>query len=174
MLIETPKAKGEDQSRIPFTKRKKEFSLKYLSVTVPFHSKHLLTKSLDLIASDIEAESINFDVSKLQFPGMISSLFTYLAVYSTADGSDLRKTTHLTAELIRLQCVEYVNWIKTTEHASLRNGVTHIIDFGPGQTAGIGSLTSRNIEGSGVQVCRVHLYIDILGYTRRYIQNILI
>jgi hypothetical protein len=38
------------------------------------------------------------------------------------------------------------------EKASLASGATHIIDFGPGGSSGIGALTHRNGDGTGVQI----------------------
>lgn len=32
------------------------------------------------------------------------------------------------------------------------NPATHILDFGPGHASGIGALTHRNVDGSGIQV----------------------
>lgn len=139
---EAPKHLNLDQSRVPFSKRKKEFSIKYLNVSVPFHSKQHLQLAVPLILRDFEGlGGINFQGSKLLIP-----------VYSTKDGSDLRKDAHLTETLVSLLCTEHVDWIQATAKASLEEGVTHIIDFGPGETAGIGTVTGRNCEGSGVQV----------------------
>lgn len=46
--------------------------------------------------------------------------------------------------------MDSVNWNTATSQAPL----THIIDFGPGHASGIGGLTHRNKDGSGVQVSR--------------------
>lgn len=139
---ETPKHQKLDQSRVPFSKRKKEFTLKYLDVSVPFHSKIHLQTAVPLVLEDLQtSKDIDFKASDLQVP-----------VYCTSQGKDLKTSSNLVEELVNLICVEYVDWIKATSKASLTEGVTHIIDFGPGQTSGIGTLTARNIEGSGVQV----------------------
>jgi fatty acid synthase subunit beta len=42
--------------------------------------------------------------------------------------------------------------MKSLSHARDEEGVTHIIDFGPGEHHGIGSPTANNINGSGVHV----------------------
>ena len=54
----------------------------------------------------------------------------------------------LLSSLVEQICTLPVNWPKITNQA----GVTHLLDFGPGHASGIGSLTERNIEGSGAQV----------------------
>lgn len=63
-------------------------------------------------------------------------------------GNDLRKSTNLIKDLVELICVRQVNWEKSIPC----EGLTHIIDFGPGGTSGIGGLTYRNKEGTGVEV----------------------
>lgn len=45
-------------------------------------------------------------------------------------------------------CTLPVDWPK----ASGQESFTHLLDLGPGHASGIGSLTERNIEGSGAQV----------------------
>lgn len=57
-------------------------------------------------------------------------------------------STGLLKSLIEQICTLPVDWIKSVAF----KGATHLIDFGPGYQAGIGALTARNIEGSGVQV----------------------
>ncbi|KAG7402970.1 Fatty acid synthase subunit beta [Fusarium oxysporum f. sp. rapae] len=44
-----------------------------------------------------------------------------------------------------------VNWEKATVF-TVFPGATHILDFGPGGDSGLGALTSRNKEGTGVRV----------------------
>ncbi len=146
--IETPKKANFDQSRIPFSKRKKEFSLKFLQVSVPFHSKEHLKHASSLILSDLQSLGISFDSKDLLIP-----------VYSTNNGEDLRRVKaedNLTALLVHLQTVEHVDWLKATQSitstTSSTSRVTHIVDFGPGLTSGIGSLCARNMEGRGIQV----------------------
>lgn len=54
----------------------------------------------------------------------------------------------MTKDLIDLICSRPVIW----EQALNVPDLTHIIDFGPGGTSGIGGLTHRNKEGTGVQI----------------------
>ena len=65
-------------------------------------------------------------------------------------GQDLRdlKDKTLSESLIDQICLLSVNW----ESATPMVNVTHAIDFGPGGYSGVGSLVSRNKEGTGVQV----------------------
>lgn len=67
-------------------------------------------------------------------------------------GEDLRGSKNLLSDIIKLQCVEHVNWPKALLAAAVEHGITHIIDWGPGGSSGIGSVCKRNLEGSGVQV----------------------
>jgi hypothetical protein len=63
-------------------------------------------------------------------------------------GEDLRFTKNLTRSLCDQICTQPVNW----EKATLLENVTHLIDFGPGGSSGIGGLTHKNKEGTGLQV----------------------
>jgi fatty acid synthase subunit beta len=49
---------------------------------------------------------------------------------------------------LELICEQHVHW----ELAIASKELTHIVDFGPGGTSGIGGLTYRNKEGTGVQI----------------------
>ena len=65
---------GLDQSKVPFSKRKPVFHVRFLLVGVPFHSPYL-TDAVDvLLDDDLEGEEL-WDVSELKIP-----------VYHTADG----------------------------------------------------------------------------------------
>lgn len=63
-------------------------------------------------------------------------------------GENIASLTSISASLIEQICVKPVFW----ENATNFHDVTHAIDFGPGQNSGIGALTQRNKEGSGLQV----------------------
>eukprot|EP00741_Cyanophora_paradoxa_P008217 tig00000025_g7952.t1 len=128
-------AKG-DQSRIPFSKRKLEFTTVFLSVSVPFHSP-LCKAACDLVRADCKRLAIEFKAADLQIP-----------VYSTLDGSDLRKSADLTGELIDLQCIQPVNYPAALAEAVPAKGVTHLLNYGPGE----GNMTARLKVGSGVAV----------------------
>ena len=82
---------------------------------------------------------------------VISAVDLKVPVYSTLDGSDMRKSSDLMKDLIDLQCIQPVHWPKSLDAAS-NPSVTHIVDFGPGGLAGSAGLTSRIKEGTGVAV----------------------
>jgi len=78
--------------------------------------------------------------------------------YSIDDGRDMRAQpltgadvvadAHaFTLELIAQTCCRPVKW-----EAATAAPATHMVDFGPGGTAGVGALVARAKEGRGVQV----------------------
>ncbi|KAI8394241.1 fatty acid synthase [Radiomyces spectabilis] len=127
---------GLEQSRVPFSQRKIKFSSRFLPITAPFHSTYLKAAT-QILLSDAERCGLLVNAKDLQVP-----------VYATDSGVDLRESTNLTLDLISLICERHVHW----EKAIAPKDLTHIIDFGPGATSGIGGLTHRNKEGTGVQV----------------------
>jgi len=74
-----------------------------------------------------------------------------------------------------------IDWLGATEKAKPAHGVSHIVDFGPGGTRGIGSVCARNVEGMGVQVILASsftevadLFLSLLGHnlqTGKWKQN---
>ncbi|KAJ1994195.1 fatty acid synthase alpha subunit Lsd1 [Dimargaris cristalligena] len=127
---------GADQSRIPFSKRHLKISTRFLPVTVPFHSVYLKAAT-DLIAQDIEKYQLRFDGMDLAIP-----------LLATDTGADLRDHSNISLEMIAQTCNRTAYWVKSTAVPD----VTHILDFGPGGVSGIGSLTNRNKEGTGVRI----------------------
>ncbi|KAI5867028.1 beta subunit of fatty acid synthase [Durotheca rogersii] len=127
---------GLDQTRIPYTERKVRFVNRFLPITAPFHSQYL-TDATTLIDEDLK--DINIDSSSLG-----------VAVYNTCTGADLRDevTGNIVPSLVRMITRDPVNW----EKATIFPGATHVLDFGPGGISGLGILTSRNKEGTGVRV----------------------
>ncbi|KAL6898162.1 beta subunit of fatty acid synthase [Trichoderma evansii] len=127
---------GLDQTRIPHTERKVRFSNRFLPITAPFHSKYLEDATV-LIDEDLK--NISIDSSALGIP-----------VYDTNTGKDLRAEAsgNIVPALVRLITRDPVNW----ELATVFPQATHILDFGPGGISGLGALTSRNKEGTGIRV----------------------
>jgi fatty acid synthase subunit beta len=127
---------GLDQTRIPFTQRKVRFHNRFLPITAPFHSKYL-AEATDMIYEDLK--DVTIDASSLEIP-----------VFDTNTGKDLRTEVkgNIIPTLIRLITSDAVNW----ETATVFPKATHIVDFGPGGVSGLGILTSRNKEGTGVRV----------------------
>ncbi|TVY42212.1 Fatty acid synthase subunit beta [Lachnellula occidentalis] len=127
---------GLDQTRIPFTQRKVRFANRFLPITSPFHSKYLASATAHL---EDDLKDIEIDSSDLG-----------IAVYNTNTGEDLRTEVdgNIVPTLIRLITHDAVNWEKATVFPS----ATHVLDFGPGGISGLGVLTSRNKDGTGVRV----------------------
>lgn len=129
-------ATGLDQSRVPFTQRKIRFVNRFLPITAPFHSPYLAA-AFDQIAEDLE--DIVIPAKNLRIP-----------LFDTNSGKDLREKPDedIVPSLIRMITRDAVNW----ETATVFPKATHIIDFGPGGISGLGVLTNRNKDGTGVRV----------------------
>ncbi|KAJ5692048.1 hypothetical protein N7462_001471 [Penicillium macrosclerotiorum] len=127
---------GLDQNRVPFTQRKVRFVNRFLPITAPFHSQYL-TSAYDRILEDLE--DIDIPAKSLVIP-----------VFDTKTGDDLRQLGDKSAvpSLVRMITHDAVNW----EQATVFPGATHIVDFGPGGISGLGVLTNRNKDGTGVRV----------------------
>jgi len=128
---------GLDQTRIPFTERKVRFVNRFLPITAPFHSPYLAdayTKLQD------DLKDITISTSSVGIP-----------LFDTNTGKDLREdssATNIVPALIRMITRDAVNW----ETATVFPKATHILDFGPGGISGLGVLTNRNKDGTGVRV----------------------
>jgi fatty acid synthase subunit beta len=127
---------GLDQTRIPFTERKVRFVNRFLPITSPFHSKYL-ENATTLIDEDLK--DIQISASDLAIP-----------VFDTNTGKDIREEVkgNIIPALVRLITHDPVNW----EKATVFPNATHVLDFGPGGISGLGVLTSRNKDGTGVRV----------------------
>ena len=127
---------GLDQTRIPFTERKSRFVNRFLPITSPFHSTYLADAYKHIMEG---LKDIEISVKDLSIP-----------VFNTATGLDVRQEgeDNVVPALVRMITEYPVNWDKATVFPK----ATHIIDFGPGGISGLGVLTSRNKEGTGVRV----------------------
>lgn len=127
---------GLDQTRIPFTDRKIRFVNRFLPITAPFHSAYLQDAHKNAVE---DLQNIRISGRSLGIP-----------VYDTNTGVDIREKdlTDIVPSLVRMITQDSVNW----EKATFCQGATHIIDFGPGGISGLGVLTNRNKEGTGVRV----------------------
>jgi fatty acid synthase subunit beta len=128
---------GLDQNRVPFTQRKVRFVNRFLPITAPFHSQYL-TSAYDRILEDLE------DVVEIPAKSLL------IPVFNTKTGEDLRELGDKSAvpALVRMITHDAVNWEQATDFP----GATHIVDFGPGGISGLGVLTNRNKDGTGVRV----------------------
>ena len=127
---------GLDQTRVPFTERKVRFSNRFLPITTPFHSRYL-TEAYNLILDDLK--DVQISKSSLGIP-----------VYHTATGEDIREgeSDDIVPTLVHMITQDPVIW----EKATVFPDATHLVDFGPGGVSGLGVLTNRNKEGTGVRV----------------------
>ncbi|KAI6747603.1 hypothetical protein HG530_015711 [Fusarium avenaceum] len=143
--------KGLEQNRVPFHRRKACFTSRFLPVTVPFHSQYL-SGATQLINEDLK------DV-------MISPQALGIPVHDTITGEDMRQIpgSTIVPALVRLVTLDSVDWVKATSFPN----ATHLLEFGPGGSSGIGVLTARNLEGTGIFVILAGSLggsSDIVGY----------
>ncbi len=134
---------GLDQTKVPFSKRKPVFNMRFLPISVPYHSTYLAGATDTLVSEDYDGgRATLFAPSELA-----------VSVYNTEDGSDLRQLPDA-AHLLRSICdqifTKHIYW--TVAAAFTDTSATHCIDFGTGGLSGIGGLTARNLEGKGVHV----------------------
>ncbi|KAK9387219.1 acyl transferase domain-containing protein [Lipomyces mesembrius] len=131
---------GLEQNRVPHSQRKLKFSNRFLPITAPFHSPYV-HEAYETIIDDLKSANVSFAPEELAIP-----------VYDTYDGHDLRKLTDedgsVVERLVKMVTSLPVNW----EQATAFSKATHILDFGPGGVSGLGVLTHRNKEGTGVRV----------------------
>ena len=127
---------GLDQTRIPFTERKLRFANNFLPITAPFHSSYLSEAS----------HQLRDDLKHIKIP----SSHLKLPVYNTNTGKDIREESSqdIVPALIEMITQDPVHW----EKATVFPDATHVIDLGPGGTSGLGVLTNRNKDGTGVRV----------------------
>ena len=127
---------GLDQNRVPFTERKIRFVNRFLPITAPFHSP-LLSGAFNQLRDDLKMIHISGDSLRV-------------SVYDTSTGADLREngSSGVVVALIRMITQDPVKW----EQATIFPDATHILDFGPGGISGLGVLTNRNKDGTGVRV----------------------
>ena len=73
-----------------------------------------------------------------------------IPVYNTSTGQDVREegVENVVPVLVRIITQDPVEWEKATVFPK----ATHLVDFGPGGISGLGVLTNRNKEGTGVRV----------------------
>lgn len=129
---------GLDQSKIPYSQRKAVFSVRFLTVGVPYHSQYLEGVTEKVTEIDLEGEEL-WEPEDLEIP-----------VYHTENGTDLQDLeTSLTKSLCDQIFTLPIHWDKAT---GFPDTATHAVDFGPGGLSGIGGLTARNLDGRGVRV----------------------
>ncbi len=124
-----------EETRIPFSQRKLHIVNQFLPMTAPFHSSYL-AEAIQYLQEDLQ--DIRISANELGIP-----------VYNTFTGQDTRndmeERANVVPSLVRMICQDPVFW----EKAIAMPSATHILDFGPGGSAG---LTSRIKEGTGVRI----------------------
>lgn len=127
-----------DESRVPFSQRKLHITNRFLPITAPFHSPYL-SSAIEALREDLRETKIS--PSELAIP-----------VYSTFSGRDIRtklqEKDDIVPSLVQMICQDPVHWDK----AIAMPDATHILDFGPGRSAGVAGLTSRIKDGTGARV----------------------
>ncbi|KAF2998032.1 beta subunit of fatty acid synthetase [Neopestalotiopsis sp. 37M] len=131
---------GQSQARVPFSQRKPSPNFRFLPITIPCHCQ-LLDAAVPSIDSDLSGINIKSTDLKIPVNKMLDNGSLVLTGGSTTNGND-----NLVPVLTRLITSRTVNWADIN-----LDGATHIIDFGPGATAGVGALTHRNVMGSGAR-----------------------
>ncbi|UZJ56206.1 hypothetical protein CBS101457_005526 [Exobasidium rhododendri] len=130
---------GADQTRVPFSKRKPVFNMRFLPVGVPYHSTYLQGATEKVTQLDYQGSEL-WQASELK-----------TTVRNTFDGSDMSQYPD-SQSLLQSVCdqifVQHIYWLQATDVPAT---TTACLDFGTGGLSGIGSLTARNLEGRGVR-----------------------
>ncbi|PWY73494.1 fatty acid synthase subunit beta [Aspergillus eucalypticola CBS 122712] len=124
-----------NSSRIPFRQRAPIISTRFLPIGAPFHSPYL-QKTEDLLLQDLAPFTLRG--ADLAFP-----------VYHTETAENLQSSENIIPQLIQMICTGRVEWEMLQQ--KVLPGFTHLLDFGPGGDAGIGSLVSQHREGTGLR-----------------------
>ncbi len=97
------------------------------------------------ILADVAKMGLSVSGSSLKFP-----------VYSTKDGSDLAAVNgDIMPALIAMQAEEKMDFPAALRTATAAQGVTHVLDFGPGGNDAVGgsaNFASQLLDGCGVTV----------------------
>jgi len=123
-------------------RRPLDFTWEFVDASAPFHSRYM-EHGRRALPHDLAREGIRFAPAALRLPVLGN------------DGSDLRLSPDdaaLLSSLLRMQHVEPVRWgaVCAALRASHRDGVTHVLDYGPGDA--VARLTGLNCRGYGVHV----------------------
>ncbi|PIA12744.1 hypothetical protein COEREDRAFT_67958 [Coemansia reversa NRRL 1564] len=136
-LLRSRSAKpDEDQSKVPFSKRKPVITTSYLNITVPYHCS-LLEEVIPLAYKIAQEKQWTLEASDMRLP-----------VCAGNDGRDICSEKDLTRYIIESICVLPVNWPQMIA----AHETTHIVDFGIGGFRGFGQLAYKNVEGRGIPV----------------------
>ncbi|KAJ2806143.1 fatty acid synthase alpha subunit Lsd1, partial [Coemansia guatemalensis] len=127
---------SEDQSKVPFSKRKPVITASYVDITVPYHC-NLLEGAIPPAYIVAQEKQWMLAVSDMQLP-----------VRAGDDGHDIRDEADITRYILESICVLPVDWPRAIAAPT----TTHIVDFGTGGFSGFGQLAYKNVEGRGIPV----------------------
>ncbi|KAJ2805127.1 fatty acid synthase alpha subunit Lsd1 [Coemansia guatemalensis] len=127
---------GEDQSKVPFSKRKPLITTSYVDIAAPYHCNLLEGAILPAYKFAQEKQWV-LAASDMRLP-----------VCAGDDAHDIRDEEDLTRYIFESIYVLPVNWPRATTAPE----TTHIVDFGTGGFNGFGQLAYRNVEGRGIPV----------------------
>lgn len=148
---------GQDQSKIPFSKRLPVFSMRFLPIGVPYHSNYLEGCTADLLKpveeGGISPDEVSWWNSHKKTLGC--------PVFNTETGADLRSESKDLLKSLADQI--FTSPIRWKEACAFSNDTTHIVDFGLGNLSGIGSLIARNTEGCGMRMVFASLAVSGQG-----------
>ncbi|RYP69141.1 hypothetical protein DL771_006235 [Monosporascus sp. 5C6A] len=132
---------GQDQSRVPYSKRKPAIVCQFLPISAPFHSAHLKPAA--------ERVKSRFSSDAPQHP-QVTDL--HVSTFHTAAGRDLRElddeTTNVAHIVIDAVTSELVDWPKALG-IGIRQQPTHIVALGGGRFS---DLVFQNVDGRGTRV----------------------
>ena len=117
-----------------------DFSWKFIPSTIAAHCPFL---KYALLTSPQDAKRIGLILtgSRLKIP-----------VWSNDAGTDLAGSTDIVQDVMRAYFTRPAYWRKQIAPLIEANGITHVLDFGPG--AGVASLTESHLGGTETQVIR--------------------
>ena len=126
-------AKGVDQGRIPYNKRKPELAAQFLPISAPFHSAYLASATERTLGRLSSTVILGSDLNT--------------AVISTETGADLREAgdRNIIPSLVRMVNCQVVDW----PAVCALPGATHFIEFGTGSFS---NLLSQIKDGSGARI----------------------
>ncbi|KAI2890792.1 hypothetical protein CBS76997_5145 [Aspergillus niger] len=138
-ILQLPKngssSANTNPSRIPFRQRAPTISTRFLPIGAPFHSPYL-EKTESLLLQDLAPFTLRG--VDLAFP-----------VYHTETAENLQSSENLIPQITQMICTGRVQWEMLQQ--KVLPGFTHLLDFGPGADAGIGSLVGQQREGTGLR-----------------------
>lgn len=148
---------GADQSKIPYSQRKAVFSMRFLTVGVPYHSDYLKEATTKLCEEDLKGDELwtakDLKISVFATDTGKTCIICIINIEADTEivlGDDVRG---LSGSIAKFLCDQiFTNPIHWAQATDFPETATHAIDFGPGGLSGIGGLTARNLEGRGVRV----------------------